>query len=227
MPSPVSRADFARIAGVSDVAVSKWAKGAGSAACIGKRIDRDHPVARAYLLSKGVKVARPSAFNPPMLATPPPEPKIAPARPVAERGTRARAPEPAPKIEPIDLEKSFDELADLTLRDFVSRYGSSQGAKDWLDALKKIVDIHEKDLKNAETEGRLIERDLVRVHVFGAIEASHRRLLADASKTIVVSLYPMARRGDSIDDGEKVVKDIIGKILEQVKSTADRVIGKG
>jgi hypothetical protein len=45
----VSRADVARRAGVSRAAVTKAARGALSAACVGAAVDLDHPAAAAYL----------------------------------------------------------------------------------------------------------------------------------------------------------------------------------
>src|SRR5690606_8499244 len=78
-----------------------------------------------------------------------------------------------------DLEQLAALLAPLT-----ERFGLESAFKDWLDALKKIEEIREKRLKNEALEGNLIERELVKTHVFGAIESGNRRLLSDTPKTI-------------------------------------------
>lgn len=222
MPTPVSRADFSRRAGVSDAAISKWAKGPGAAALVGSRIDVDHPAARAYLASKGAaptpraKAVRKTPAKPTGVRRAPPLPGESP-----ERAPREKAP-PVETL-PSDFEK-LDDFADLTLRDFCERYGSAQGAKDWLDARKKIADIREKDLKNSETDGRLIERDLVKVHVFGAIESANRQLLGDSPKTMARRLYALAKSGAPIEEAERVIRDLIGSQLKPVKATASRVL---
>lgn len=211
MARPVSRSEFARKAGVSPAAVTKWCKNAGVEACLGSRVDLEHDAARQYLTDHGV--------DPDDVTT------------EADEGTESdSADRPEHDEDPNRLRIScasdadFDEYGDLTLRELIDRHGTVTGVGDWLDAMKKIVDIHEKNLKNAEREGQLIPRELVQVHVFGAIESANRRLLSDAAKTIAHELYPMARRGDPVEAAEKKVRELIGKIITPVKVTAARVL---
>jgi hypothetical protein len=211
MSRPVSRSEFARKAGVSPAAVTKWCKNAGSAACVGARVDLEHDVARQYLTDHGVD----------------PDEALTDAAEAAESDEHDG---PSTDEDPNSLriscssDRDFDEYGDLTLRELIDKYGTVTGVSDWLDSMKKIVDIHEKNLKNAEREGQLIPRELVQVHVFGAIESANRRLLSDAAKTIAHELYPMARRGDPVEAAEKKVRELIGKIITPVKVTAARVL---
>ena len=73
--------------------------------------------------------------------------------------------------------------------------------------------IREKELRNWEVEGKLIPRDGVRTHVFGAVEGANRRLLRDAPKTIARRLYAMAKSGASVEEAEQVVREIVGSQL--------------
>lgn len=223
-----SRSEFARIAGVSPAAITKACKGPLAPACIGKRIDLDHAAVRAYLAIHGVAL-------PDRAPTSAPLPSADPADHGVERGrqpdptTRAprrrrrptgRAVEPSDSPPPDDVET----FVDLTLRELTDRFGTETNFKDWLDARKKIADIREKDLKNDETEGRLIERELVRTHIFGSIEASHRRLLGDMPKTIARRLYALVKAGAPVEEAEAVIREVISSQLKPVKTTAARVL---
>lgn len=213
-----TRADFARLAGVSGAAVTKACKGQLAPASVAKRIDVDHPAAVAYLEGHGV--------SPPVAIHARPEP-FAAESPLRDRGDlRDARPSRGAPDQPLDAssEPDIESLADLTLRELIERYGTETQFKDWLDALKKIEDIREKRLKNEETEGRLIERELVKTHVFGAIEASNRRLLGDAPKTIARRVYAQAKSGTTLEEAESTVREIISSQLRPVKATAARVL---
>lgn len=227
MASLVSRAEFARTCSVSEAAVTKWCKNAGAPACVGKRIDRDHPAAVAYAQTHGVKPtapAKPAKVSPPK-PTAPPSKKGAKRRPDPPPPAPSDEPPPAPALD--ISEEEIERYERLPLATLKQLFGTAIAFKDWLDACKKIVDIKEKQLKNAETEGRLISRELVTTHVFGAIEASNRRLLGDAPKTIARRLYGMARGGSSLEEAEAVVREIVSSQLRTVKSTAIRNLREG
>jgi hypothetical protein len=205
----ISRAELARLAKVSDVAISKACKARLAPACVEKRIDLDHPAVLDYLASKGVAPPRKLESEPP----PPP---------AEERPSRRELADDDEDEDAEDLD--VEHFADLTLRQLTDRFGTKVRFKDWLDARKKIADIQEKDLKNDETTGRLIERELVRTHVFGAIEASNKRLLQDAPKNIARRIYAMAAANVPAEEAERTVREIIGSNLAAVKATAVRVL---
>lgn len=219
-----TRSGLARIAGVSPAAITKACKGALSEACVGKMVDLDHPAVVAYLKKKGVD---PTAGRPKRSkkADPPTE-----SRPRKRRKRRRRAPDPpATEEDDIDLpgpnevtEEEIEAYAHLTLDELVEKFGTAVRFAKWLDARKKISEIREKDLKNDETDGRLIDREFVRTHVFGAIEAGNRRLLGDAPKTIARRLYSLAKAGAPVEEAEAVVREIISSQLRPVKTAAAR-----
>ena len=214
---------------MSPAAVTKACKHSLSGACLTNgRVDGDHPAVVEYLAKKGVTLPPQSASSKTK--------KASKAKPTKARRTPDLAAKTAPKadpaptrsahpaLSPADNPPDIDDVLDLSVREVVDRWGSVTAFKDWLDARKKIADIREKDLKNDETEGQLIDRELVKVHIFGAIEAGNRRLLTDAPKTISRRLYGLAKSGSAIEEAEKIVGDIIGSHLKPVKATAIRVL---
>lgn len=237
MARPLTRSEFARLAKVSPAAITKACKGSLKPACTGTRIDLDHPAAIAYLTSKGVtpppKPARvptnaarsrkKATLAPTAQATAPPELEIrtpASRRRQDEEEVSAAALERAVGVSSEEIES----YAYLTLDELTQRFGTARAFRDFLDARKKISEIREKDLANDETEGRLIDRELVRTHVFGAIEASNRRLLGDSPKTIARRLYALAKSGAPVEEAETIAREIIASQLKAVKATASRVL---
>ena len=123
-----------------------------------------------------------------------------------------------------DTGLDISRYADMTLRELVDRFGSVRALKDWLEALKKIEDIREKRLNNEEVQRQLISRELVKTHVFGFLEAGNRRLLGDTPKTIARRLYALARSDQPIEEGEKLVREIIGSQLNPQKERVSKLL---
>lgn len=202
--------ELARLAHVTPAAITKAARAELKDACVGKRIDLDHPATQEYLRKHGVDTT-------------------SPAKPAAE-----------PQLEPtVARPPNADEvrtIGDMKLREVVQRFGGqgpgAEGAAltrigDWQARLKASEEIREKRLRNEEAEGKLIERELVRVHVFGMIDAGNRRLLSDAPRTIARRLYAMAKSGVPVEDAERVVRETISSQLQVVKTHAEQLLRDG
>lgn len=217
----VSRADYARWAGISDAAVSKLCKKRLADACVNKRIDVDHPAVLEHLESKGVdpttgppagrKVAERAAA--PRRSTP----KKVPAKPTGPAPETVRQREFTRK----ELER-FDEMR---LRDLVAEFGTVPAFLDHLNALKRLEDVREKALKNDDTEGSIISRELVQGHVFGALYGLSSRLLGDMPKTVAQQLYALAKTGAPLEEAEKVVRDAVSSQIEPVKVKVSKALG--
>jgi hypothetical protein len=226
-PRLVTRRELSRIAGVSDSAISKACGRAGklgelAPACVDERIDVDHAV--RYLKKHGRR--------------PPPRPRereeppsdVRPYRP--EQDESVASEEPPPRFIRVAMTggegpqsiEDIERFADMTLREIVNRFGSMTAHRDWLDMRKKQVDIHEKELKNRQTDGELIPREAVRVHVFGVLEELHKRLLQDVPKNLVRTIYGMAKSGTPVEEAERDARDKIGSLLRPVKDKAARAL---
>ena len=119
---------------------------------------------------------------------------------------------------------ALEEYMDWTLRDLVARFGTDDNFKRWADAAKVLADIRLKDLKADEMKGKLIPRELVKTHIFGALENSHLRLLSDLPKTLSQRLRAHFKSGGTIEKGEELGRELIGSQLKSLKATAIRVL---
>ncbi len=194
----MSRAAFARLAGVSAMAISKAARKALKAACVGDRIDAAHPAAVAYLAAKPAQ--RPGAS--------------------AAAAATATADALGDTLE-ADLLRRYGEL---TLTEIIERHGTLRELRDLLDARKKIEDIIKAETDNRRLEGELIERELVAVHVFGVLESLHRRLLVDLPRTMVSRLYAAARNGTPSEEAENIIRDLISGQLKPATASVTRTL---
>lgn len=212
----VSRAEFSRLARVTAQAISYACRNGLEAACVEKRIDRDHPVAVDYILAKGGDPNGPI----PRRAPPPSQ------EPPTKRSSPRSA--PSPRSDSSDgIETSVDGLEDLTLQQLLSRFGTVTRFKDWLDARKKIADVREKELKIAAARGTLIAREFVRAHVFGLVDAGNRRLLRDAARTITQTVMASTRAGCTREEVEVEVREILSDHLKAIKSEVTRALSSG
>jgi hypothetical protein len=214
---------------VSKPAISKACKAGLRPAMVRDRIDLDHPRVREYL---GAKWPEPGTDGAP---TPSPKPaRRAPSKPTGStkrrlvQPTEPTAPRPAAGASSEDAveEQSAEDLEQIAsmLAPLLARFGTVRNLRDWLIALKDLELIRKTRLDNEETEGRLIPRELVKTHVFGAIEAANRRLLGDSPKTIARRVYAMAKSGAELESAEATVREIIGSQLHPVKIKASRVL---
>ncbi len=229
MPRPVSRAELARLAKVSKPAITKQCDKALRPALVGDRVDLDHPLVRAFLLEHGVDLPAP-AHAPAKGKKTSPTSRAAPTKAPAtqpKRGGKPTAKRPAEPVSELEFgggdSEELEAIADI-IRPLVERFGTKRAFRDWLLALKEIEAIREKRLNNEEAEGLLIYRELVRTHVFGRIEACHRRLLGDVPKTLTRRVYALAKNGTAIEEAEATVRELIGSQLDPMKTAVDRTL---
>ena len=161
-----------------------------------RRIDTDHPAAIRYLRDKGIE-----------------PPKKTPDQ----------------KEEVIDLKKNGNvyevpkemaSIANFTVREVVTRFGSDFKFLEWLKALKMIEEVVEKNHNNAVREGKLIEREFVRNHVIGMIEALHQRLLTDFPRVLVAKLVEAHEAGHRATQLEDLATMQLKEELGSVKQDA-------
>lgn len=193
------------------MAVTKAARGKLRPACVGDRINLAHEAAQAYVASK--KRAKPRVG------------KARGGRPKGKPAATGPPDQPPTQLAiEVDPLSALSRYGNLTLNELVERHGTERGLVDWLDALKKIEDIRKANLANEETEERLIERELVSTHVFGALEALNRRLLVDSPRTIASRLYAACRSGDPIEDAEKLIRELLSAQLKPAVASATRAL---
>lgn len=210
----IARRDLARLAGVSQSTITELTyPGAALAdAVVGRGLDLDHPAITAWLAKRHAATT---------------------ARATAPKQGRGKPTATGPAAATVDASHAdgwqrltLDEVASAPLEELLHRFGLLDELKSWLDAAKKAADTRAVDLRNLESTGKVIDRELVRVHVFGAMEASHVRLLGDAPKSITRRVYAMAKANEPIEQAEKVVRDMISSHLKPAIAAARKAVPK-
>jgi hypothetical protein len=235
-----SRAEYARLRGVTAAMITKVAKKWAADAFVGNRINADHADPKAYLAAGGItetQISR-SALGPTGSSKPkrqrsrvpterrgrPPKKK---AEPTASRPAEAPPPPPAhPDPPPLPTAPGFEDLDEIErkIQPLVLEFGTSRRLADWLDCVKTIQEIRAKKLANEQTQGKLIERELVRKVVFSALDSLALKLLMDAPPTLARELYALAKSGSAIEDAEFKIEKYIEQIFNPVKEASVRML---
>lgn len=139
-----------------------------------------------------------------------------PAR-VAVDGIGAGVALSIPETEAIEIPEDIQTVADMSLRDLIARYGSNTRFSDWLSALEKLERIEEKRLKNAQTEGKLVTRELVHSCVIVHMDTAFHQMLTDGAKTIEQRLKTLHDSGADQVECENLVRDQIQSFIKPMK----------
>lgn len=124
----------------------------------------------------------------------------------------------------LSIPEDIRAFVDMSLRDLIYKFGTDVAFLDWLKATKEIEVINEKRLKNAQTEGVLVSRELMKTGVIAVFNAVHIKLLSDGAKTITKRVVAMHDAGRSLDDCEKFVIDQISSFIRPAKARIKRVM---
>mgnify|MGYP000041206113 CR=1 FL=1 len=214
----VSKAELARWAGVSRQAVTKACKPGAPLydASGGKGVDVEHPLVREWLESHGVRDL--------------PEPRPDVPKPVKSRAKAARAKSPtsptaSPPAETGTVPHELKDLEDLTVREVVMRYGSVDGFKRFVDALKNIAEYKHRELRVKQQRGELIEREKVAGLVFPMIDVAFSRLVSDVPDSVSKLVVARTESGgpDTTTDVRNLIRDANSRVLKNLKQTAARL----
>lgn len=121
---------------------------------------------------------------------------------------------------PDDIER----FSDMTLRELVARFGTDTAFLDWLKATKEIETINEKRIKNAQSRGELVSREVVKVGIIEPINTAHVRMMTDGAKTIATRVVAMHNAGRTHADIVKFVADQIASFIRPVKAKTERTL---
>ena len=220
-PKTLTRAAFARLAGVNASTVTRAVRPGHplEPAVEGKRIDAGNPAALAWLREHGVSEDDVAAAL--ISGTT----KKAATRAKAKGWTAVNEAKKSGNGETVlQVPEDIEEFLSWSLADLVAQFGTDARFLDWLKATKEIENVNEKRLKNALTKGQLVYRDLVKRGILEPIDAAHRRLLTDGSKTIARRLASMRDAGASVEELEKFVADQVSSFIKPVKNKTAKVL---
>jgi len=124
-----------------------------------------------------------------------------------------------------------EQLADLTVREVVMRYGSIDGFKRFVDSLKTIAEYNYKQLAIKEKRGELVDRDLVQRVMIFALDVAFKRLVSDVPSNIANQVVAVveSKTDNAINEVEKIYRDATSSILKNVKSLIlnnEKIMGK-
>jgi hypothetical protein len=132
----------------------------------------------------------------------------------------------------MDLEEEVFEIPDnilafqeMTLRDIIDKFGTDERFTDFLTAVRRIEEIHERRLKSAQKEGELVSRELVQVSVIDVFNNAHLRLLTDGAKSITAGVISKHASGASDVEIQLYVADLLGSFIRPVKRQIARSLG--
>ena len=117
-------------------------------------------------------------------------------------------------------------LLDLTVEEVLLGYGSVPDLVDVLKSTKVMTDIEATRLKIAERRGELIEREHVRVHLFGPIAEMHLRVLSDAPRTITVRARALIESEEPNETVEALIRGLLEKEFGDLKTALVRALRK-
>lgn len=242
-PHPLSRAELARRVNRSRAAITLALQGTLRAACLdGGRVDVMHPELLAFArrhwgvgpevltggttgapastadLSGGAQRGAASSLvrsdGTPARSVPA-APPVARVQPVEHHGQPQHLPQPEPDVE---------SLLHLTVFELTCLYGSTQAGADFVALRKEIANVARLELANRERDGRLIPRELVAHHVFGAINTMNTRLLRDMPVTLAQRLRAAVHAGESTEELIRITRDLIGSELRTMKNKVVRAL---
>lgn len=201
----------------------------GSATLVGNRIDLDHEIAQEYLREKtAARLERERTGKPKPGRKPKSKPKGRPGRKPKPKSKPDQPSSPSPGTSwsdsgsLLEIPNDIEELADLTLRQLIDKFGTDVRFHDWLKAIKEIEMVNEKRIKNAQNQGRLVSRQLVETGVIDVINAAHLRLMVDGAKTITAAVLSKHQAGISEQDIEAYVSDTVGSFIRPIKAKVQR-----
>lgn len=241
----ISRAAFARRAGVSKPAITKACRHQLAAACVGTKIDAAHPAVVQYLSDKGGALTpEPTPPKKPtskLTSAPPPRRKVAPAAPSEPTAPKKPGPKPPSEPTPNALGLTDDQLMSMPrgtneelasykkrIGPLVQRFGGEQPFKLFLEAMLRIESILKIRLENDVKAGRVVEREWIEKQIFGVMEGSWRNVVTDAAKTSSARAMTMTKSESTLEEIEAMTREVnsshlspardkIIKLLEQQK----------
>lgn len=167
---------------------------------------------------------KPEEVKVPKELSKPKKPKKPHKRGHAVKNQKARDAVPAtgPEETELHIPENIQAFLDFTLLEIIEQFGSDERFSVFLKATKSVEDIKEKRLKNAQSEGTLISKELVKNAVIDVFNSAHLKLMTDGAKSIAAGAVSKHSSGASLYDVEQYVSDIIGSFIRPIKDKIQR-----
>lgn len=206
-------ARIAEMLGCSRQYLNRYVKDKCPDARTGTKIDINHHSMLALFKSKGVDSSIPLKMAD--------ERSSSQAKnPVSQRETKSNKAKPeriALTEVPARNDIHVSEYTNMTLSQISMIHGTEVEFKDWLSARKVQEEVIERELKNKQRLGEVIERDFVSRSIISLIEELTSRILVDSPRKVIETVYAHCESGDTKEEAEKSYRDEMSKPLKVAK----------
>lgn len=115
---------------------------------------------------------------------------------------------------------NVDDLATLTLREIIEKFGSIDGFKRFVESERIMLDNGLKEQKLNKARGELIDLDLVKRVVIDSFDAAFIMLVTDIPTRITQQVIAVVKTGgpDVAPDIERIYRDSTSTILKNLKT---------
>lgn len=228
MAELITKKELSDRAGVTKGAMTRLFKMGGRLedALVDGKVNADHPLVINYIEEKQASPWR-DAEAPDRAAKPKPATKPRPSRldkAVAKPDTPKAAPAEMQTVMPeADDGPDIEELQNMTLRQILDRWGTLPRFVSYLDAVKKMGEIHHRRTMTQERRGDLVDRTLAEITFLGVVEQAFKRLVTDIPEGLAVEVLARAQAGgpDARLDVLEIIRSANGRAL---KSAKDKVV---
>lgn len=215
------------MAGVNPSTVSRILKTILDGADVGGRVDMDHPSVQKYLSDKGI-----DSTSPLIKAAKKSDPKTPKKGRPKRSTTSARikseelpesAPPPEKKSNGYEKE-DVTQYLDMTVNEVVFRHGTDANFLEFLKSVKEIELIEERRLKNAQTKGELVHKNLVKLGIIDPFEEAHVKMLVDGAKKIAMEGKAIIDSGGDAKELEKYISETLSSFIKPAQSKIKRAM---
>lgn len=118
-----------------------------------------------------------------------------------------------------NIEVTFEEIENLTLKQIVQQYGGITGFKNYVDALDKMSAWKNKELKYEQARKKLIKKNPVARSLFSIVDIAFRRIVTEYPTTVTDQLIAIAlgKKKTARIDAIALQEQALSKILKGVK----------
>lgn len=118
-----------------------------------------------------------------------------------------------------NLEITFEDVENLTIKEIVERYGGIAGFKNYVDALDKMSAWKNKELKYEQARKKLIKKNPVARSLFSIVDIAFRRIVTEYPTTVTDQLIAISlgKKKTARIDAIALQEQALSKILKGVK----------
>lgn len=220
----VTQAEFARMADVSAMAISKLVKRKSLVLNSANRLDVDNPVNRAYLDSHRQKIREAVSLK--AVAE---EAKASSNVRTSPKGNTASAEQKRVAWQKINEEYALQQvkttphdLLSLPVGELVRKYESVDGLEKYVKILRDLTTADEKSQRMQERRSVLIPRDFVMQKIFGFLSSLSNRLL-DIPESVSDQTCAVVKASDN---PRRAVIDLLGDVISRAIEGAKEQLEK-